>query len=81
MKTELNGNLMQHTSTNDFIFSIGEIVQHLSHYRTLLPGTIIMTGTPSGVGYATKPEPIWLKPGDTLKTTLEGCGSIKNKIV
>ena len=81
LKTELNGNLMQHTSTNDFIFSIGEIVQHLSHSRTLLPGTIIMTGTPSGVGYARKPEPIWLKPGDTLKTTLEGCGSINNKIV
>ena len=81
LKTELNGNLMQHTSTNDFIFSIGEIVQHLSHSRTLLPGTIIMTGTPNGVGYAKKPEPIWLKPGDTLKTTLEGCGSINNNIV
>ena len=39
-----------------------------------------MTGTPGGVGYARKPEPIWLKPGDILRTTLEGCGSIENEI-
>ena len=71
---------MQESSTSDFIFTMSQVVSHLSMNRTLLPGTIILTGTPSGIGYARQP-PVWLKPGDVLKTTLGGVGSIVNKIV
>ncbi len=61
----LNGKTMQQSNTSDMIFSVGQIISYLSESTTLLPGTLILTGTPSGVGFTRKP-PIYLKPGDRL---------------
>jgi 2-keto-4-pentenoate hydratase/2-oxohepta-3-ene-1,7-dioic acid hydratase in catechol pathway len=76
----LNGNLLQDGSTNELIFNIPQIVSYLSKQMTLLPGTLIMTGTPPGVGYARKP-PTFLKPGDVVKVKIEGIGILENSII
>jgi 2-keto-4-pentenoate hydratase/2-oxohepta-3-ene-1,7-dioic acid hydratase in catechol pathway len=61
------------------IFSVGEIISFLSQSTTLAPGTVILTGTPSGVGFTRKP-PVYLKPGDMLETKIKEIGVLKNKI-
>ncbi|MBS0315664.1 MAG: fumarylacetoacetate hydrolase family protein [Proteobacteria bacterium] len=66
---EVNGERRQHSSTADMIFGVAEIVSHLSHFMTLLPGDVIVTGTPSGVGLGMKP-PRFLARGDVM--TLDG---------
>ena len=77
--TRLNDNVMQDCMFKDFIFPVEKIVSVLSSASTLEPGTIILTGTPAGVGKGQKPKPIWLQHGDKLQvdihdvTTL-GCG-------
>jgi len=76
----LNDQCMQNASTKDMIFSIAETVSFLSRNMTLLPGTLIMTGTPSGIGFARKP-PIFLKPGDKVTVEIEGVGSLENTVV
>jgi 2-keto-4-pentenoate hydratase/2-oxohepta-3-ene-1,7-dioic acid hydratase in catechol pathway len=76
----LNGLVMQSSTTADMIFPVRRIVAHLSRGMTLLPGTIIMTGTPSGVGFARKP-PVFLKPGDTVECIIEGIGVLSNPVV
>ena len=78
--TTLNGQLMQDSNTNDMIFSCGKIIEWLSTDRTLLPGTVILTGTPSGVGYARNP-PVWLKAGDQICVEVDGIGKLCNTIV
>ena len=78
--TTLNGQLMQDSNTNDMIFSCGEIIEWLSTDRTLLPGTLILTGTPSGVGYARNP-PVWLTAGDQICVEVDGIGKLCNTIV
>jgi 2-keto-4-pentenoate hydratase/2-oxohepta-3-ene-1,7-dioic acid hydratase in catechol pathway len=65
----VNGQRRQHTSTSDMIFSVAEIVSHLSQFMTLLPGDVIVTGTPAGVGLGMKP-PQFLQRGDVM--TLDG---------
>ncbi|WP_457553246.1 fumarylacetoacetate hydrolase family protein [Desulfobacula sp.] len=75
----LNGNTMQKSNTNDMIFSVEEIISYLSESATLLPGTIILTGTPSGVGFTRKP-PVYLTPGDVLETKIEKIGVLKNDV-
>jgi len=74
---ELNGQLMQDGNTGDMIFPVAEIISFLSRGTTLLPGTVILTGTPSGVGFTRKP-PVYLKPGDTVNVILEGVGTLSN---
>lgn len=73
----LNGESMQDAHTSDFIFDTRQVVSYLSRCMTLLPGTIIMTGTPSGVGFARKP-PVFLKPGDVIEVEIEGIGTLRN---
>ena len=76
----LEGQTMQDSNTSDMIFSCRQIVSYLSRSLTLLPGTIIMTGTPSGVGFARKP-PVFLKAGQTVECRIEGIGLLANPIV
>lgn len=72
-----NGSEVQRTSTDDMIFSVPQLIAYLSTIVELLPGDVIYTGTPSGVGGARKP-PQFLAPGDVLVSTVEGLGSITN---
>lgn len=78
--TRLNGQVMQDSNTADLIFSCRELISYLSDAMTLLPGTVIMTGTPSGVGFARKP-PVFLKPGDTVEIEIEGIGTLSNPVI
>ncbi len=80
VRCRVNGVLKQESSTADFIFNIPAIIEWLSKGMTLLPGDVIATGTPSGVGFARTP-PEFLKPGDVLETEVEGIGMLRNKIV
>jgi 2-keto-4-pentenoate hydratase/2-oxohepta-3-ene-1,7-dioic acid hydratase in catechol pathway len=80
LRTRLNGQTMQDSNTNDLIFSCRELISYLSHAMTLLPGTIIMTGTPSGVGFARKP-PVFLRPGDVVEIEVDGIGVLRNPVV
>jgi 2-keto-4-pentenoate hydratase/2-oxohepta-3-ene-1,7-dioic acid hydratase in catechol pathway len=76
----LNGKTMQKSNTGDMIFSVAQIISFLSESTTLLPGTLIMTGTPEGVGFTRKP-PIFLGPGDKLETKIKGIGTLQNSVV
>ncbi len=76
---KLNGETVQNSNTSDFIFNIQEVVSYISQYMTLLPGDIISTGTPFGVGLGFNP-PKYLKPGDIVELGIEGLGSSKQKV-
>jgi 2-keto-4-pentenoate hydratase/2-oxohepta-3-ene-1,7-dioic acid hydratase in catechol pathway len=78
--SRLNGKTMQDGSTSDLIFSVPQIVSYLSRQFTLLPGTLISTGTPSGVGFARNP-PVFLKAGDSVEIEVEGIGVLENPVV
>jgi 2-keto-4-pentenoate hydratase/2-oxohepta-3-ene-1,7-dioic acid hydratase in catechol pathway len=80
IQTRVNGVTLQDSSTADMIFSVRQIVSYLSKDMTLLPGTVIITGTPEGVGMGRKPQ-LWLKPGDVCEIDLEGVGVLTNKII
>ncbi len=71
---KLNGKILQDSSTSDLIFDIPTIVSHISQYMTLLPGDIISTCTPAGVGMGLKPEPKYLEHGDVVELGIEGLG-------
>ena len=75
----LNGKVMQDSNTSDMIFSCRYLVSYLSSCMTLLPGAIIMTGTPSGVGMGRSPQ-VFLKPGDTMTVEIEGIGKLTNPV-
>ena len=79
IKTILNGETVQDWNTNDMIFDVPAIIEFLSADTTLLPGTVILTGTPQGVGMARTP-PIWLKPGDEVSIEIEGIGVLHNPV-
>ncbi|MFS4454480.1 fumarylacetoacetate hydrolase family protein [Maribacter sp. 2304DJ31-5] len=70
---KVNGETMQNSSTSDFIFNVQEVVSYISRFMTLLPGDIISTGTPFGVGLGFDP-PKYLKPGDVVELGIEGLG-------
>ncbi len=76
---KLNGETVQNSNTSDFIFNVQEVVSYISQYMTLLPGDIISTGTPFGVGLGFNP-PKYLKPGDIVELGIEGLGSSKQKV-
>eukprot|EP01095_Lingulamoeba_sp_RSL-Kostka_P004030 TRINITY_DN15120_c0_g1_i1.p1 TRINITY_DN15120_c0_g1~~TRINITY_DN15120_c0_g1_i1.p1 ORF type:complete len:299 (+),score=114.39 TRINITY_DN15120_c0_g1_i1:78-974(+) len=80
IKTTLNGQVMQHSNTNDMIFKVGELISFISKGITLRPGTIILTGTPSGVGFARNP-PIYLEHGDVVNISIEHLGTLSNSVV
>lgn len=79
LRTRLNGEVMQETGTADMIFSVAELVTFLSGSTTLLPGTVILTGTPIGIGMARTP-PRWLQPGDTVTVEVDGIGALTNPV-
>jgi len=81
MWLDLNGKRMQNGNTRTMIFSCAHIVSHVSQYMTLLPGDIITTGTPPGVGMGIKPNPVFLKPGDVLRLGIQGLGEQTQKVV
>ena len=78
--SRLNGNTMQSANTNNLMFPVAESLVYLTEGMTLEPGDIILTGTPSGVGHARKPEPVWMKAGDTCEVEVEGIGILRNPI-
>jgi len=78
--TRLNGVTMQQSNTRDMIFSVAEIIEFLSGSTTLEPGTLILTGTPEGVGMGRKP-PVFLKAGDVVEIEIEGIGVLRNPVV
>lgn len=80
LQTRLNGETVQAASTADMIFTVAEIIEFLSASTTLLAGTVILTGTPSGVGMAADP-PRWLRRGDTVEVEIEGIGVLRNPVL
>jgi len=80
IRTILNDQVLQDSATSDMIFNVREIVSNLSMSMTLLPGTVILTGTPEGVGFTRKP-PIYLREGDTVHVEIEGIGRLSNPVV
>lgn len=79
VECRLNGRVMQKSNTRDMIFSVARIIAYLSSSATLLPGTLILTGTPEGVGFVRKP-PVYLAPGDCLETQIQGIGCLENPV-
>ena len=79
LRTVLNGQIMQDSNTADMIFDVPALIEFLSGSTTLLPGTVILTGTPSGVGMAQKP-PRWLRPGDQVSIEIEKIGTLTNPV-
>ncbi len=75
----VNGRQYQNSNTSNLIFKIPFLVHYLSQFMTLLPGDIISTGTPPGVGLGIKPEPVFIKAGDVIELGIEGLGSSKQK--
>ncbi len=80
IKTILNGEAVQDWTTSDMIFDVPTLIAFLSGSTTLLPGTVILTGTPQGVGMAKKPEPRWLKAGDNVTIEIEKIGQLTNPV-
>jgi 2-keto-4-pentenoate hydratase/2-oxohepta-3-ene-1,7-dioic acid hydratase in catechol pathway len=80
IRTVLNGRTMQDSNTNDMIFDVPTLIEFLSGSTTLLPGTVILTGTPQGVGAAMKP-PVFLQPGDSVTIEIETIGALTNPVV
>lgn len=80
IKTVLNGETVQDWNTNDMIFDVPTLIEFLSGSTTLLPGTVILTGTPHGVGMARKP-PLWMKSGDSVSIEIEGIGTLTNPVL
>ena len=66
LQLAVNGQTKQQSSTADMIFPVAEIVSYLSQFMTLLPGDMVITGTPEGVGFGAKPVPVFLKRGDVM---------------
>ncbi len=80
IRSILNGVTMQDWTTEDMIFGVDVLIEFLSASRTLPAGTVILTGTPHGVGFARKP-PVWLKAGDTIVIEIDGIGRLENSVV
>jgi 2-keto-4-pentenoate hydratase/2-oxohepta-3-ene-1,7-dioic acid hydratase in catechol pathway len=80
IQSRLNGNTMQSDNTENMMFPLAETLVYLTKGMTLEPGDVILTGTPSGVGHARKPEPVWMKAGDTCEIEIEGVGVLRNPI-
>jgi 2,4-diketo-3-deoxy-L-fuconate hydrolase len=80
LTTRINGELRQSSSTANMIFSIPELVSFISHSMTLMPGDIIATGTPAGIGAGMQP-PVYLQPGDVMELEVEGLGKQRSTVV
>ena len=80
VRTKVNGELRQNSSTKNMVFNIYEIVHRLSQVMTLEPGDIIATGTPAGVGVFMKPKPKFLSLGDLIEIGIEKIGTLRNVV-
>jgi 2-keto-4-pentenoate hydratase/2-oxohepta-3-ene-1,7-dioic acid hydratase in catechol pathway len=78
--TKVNGEVRQDTETSDMIWTVAQIIEHLSRGTTLRKGTVIMTGTPSGVGLFMEPKG-FLRDGDIVEVAIDGVGTLRNKMV
>lgn len=76
----IDGEVLQHSNTRELVFKIPELVEYLSSITPFLPGDIVSTGTPPGVGLGRNPKR-WLKPGETVTVTIDGLGSLTNPVV
>lgn len=79
IRSRLNGEVMQGSNTANMLHNCDKLVSYLSHQFTLLPGTVILTGTPEGVGLARTP-PVFLKAGDVIEVEIEGIGTLSNRV-
>lgn len=79
IQSVLNGQTMQHSNTEDMIFDVPTLIEFLSGSTRLPAGTVILTGTPSGVGFARKP-PVYLQDGDTISVQIDGIGTLSNPV-
>ena len=80
LTTTLNGTVMQSARTSQMIVDVASCVEFFSSFTMLLPGDVIATGTPGGVGFARTP-PVWLTPGDVIEVSVEGLGAIRNTVI
>jgi 2-keto-4-pentenoate hydratase/2-oxohepta-3-ene-1,7-dioic acid hydratase in catechol pathway len=78
---DVNGEKRQRGNTRTMVFGCAHLVSYVSHFMTLLPGDIITTGTPPGVGLGMKPAPVWLKPGDVVTCGVQGLGEQRQRVV
>ena len=81
MWLDVNGQRMQSGNTRTMIFGVKKLVSYCSHYMSLLPGDVICTGTPPGVGMGKKPQPVYLKPGDVVTLGIAGLGEQRQKVM
>ncbi|MEM8630865.1 MAG: fumarylacetoacetate hydrolase family protein [Pseudomonadota bacterium] len=80
MALDVNGKRMQSGTTSTMIFTVAQIISHLSHLFTLHPGDVISTGTPPGVGMGMKPAPVYLKSGDVMEVWIDGLGKQRQEV-
>lgn len=80
LTTRLNGQVMQSARTSQMIVDVPSAIEFFSSFTRLRPGDVIATGTPGGVGFARQP-PVWMQPGDVIEITIEGVGTIRNRVV
>ena len=79
LTTRLNGTVMQHESVGELCFDVPQLIEYCSTWTELLPGDVIVTGTPGGVGAGRKP-PVWMKPGDSVEVEISGIGTLRNPV-
>jgi len=80
IETRVDGELLQSSSTDQLVFPVPQLIEHLSRGLTLEPGDVILTGTPGGVGM-TRTPPRWLEDGDVVEITIEGIGTLRNRVI
>ena len=78
---EVDGHMYQDSSTKQFIFDLPTVISHLSEHLTLMPGDVISTGTPPGVGMGIKPDPVYLRAGNVMRLGIDGLGEQRQQVV
>ncbi|MEM8947788.1 MAG: fumarylacetoacetate hydrolase family protein [Pseudomonadota bacterium] len=78
---EVDGHMYQDSSTKQFIFDLPTVISHMSEHLTLMPGDVISTGTPPGVGMGIKPEPVYLRAGNVMRLGIDGLGEQRQEVV
>ena len=81
LRLRVNGRTRQDGTTANMVFSVAQLIADISHGIALEPGDVIATGTPAGVGFVTKPKPVFLQPGDVVEAEIEGIGVLRNPVV
>ena len=79
LTTRLNGEVVQQESTGELVFGIAELIEYITVWTELMPGDVIATGTPGGVGAGRTP-PLWMQPGDRVEVEISGIGTLSNEV-